>query len=167
MRKKRLAFYYIILMLICLVPVPVSAVSETQKDAIVSHCDAIKDTLKNVQKTDARTRLYLGGLYETILTKFIVPLNMRLVENNLSTAKLVENQNNFADTKATFANDYVAYQQMLEELVAMDCKNKPDEFYQELIAVRQRRKTMAQDVLKMRSLLSEHLKLVEGVRGGL
>ena len=143
----------------------VQAISPNRSAAIVEHCDTIKDELKKVQKEDARVRVYLGGYYETILTKFITPLNVRLVENNLSSAGLVENQNNFAGTKTLFANDFIAYQQGLEELVGLDCKQEPEKFYDKLTTVRQKRKIMVQDVLKMRNLISEHVRLVEGLRG--
>ena len=109
--------------------------------------------------------MYLGGYYEAILSKFIMPLNVRLLENNLSSAGLVENQNKFAAGKAVFSNDFVMYQQRLEELVGMDCREKPEEFYDKLVLVRQKRKIMVQDVLKMRALISEHLKLVNGLKG--
>lgn len=143
----------------------VQAISSNQSAAIVEHCDMIKDELKKVQKEDARARVYLGGYYETILTKFITPLNVRLVENNLSSAGLVENQNNFAGAKTLFSNDYITYQQGLEELVGMDCRQEPEKFYDKLTTVRQKRKIMVQDVLRMRNLISEHMRLVEGLKG--
>lgn len=166
MKKKSLIFYFIILMLICQ-GVPVSAITEGQSAAIVDHCDTIREDLKKVQKEDARVRVYLGGYYETILTKFVTPLNVRLVENNLSSADLVENQNDFAAAKALFVNDFVTYQQGLEELVGMDCKKEPEKFYDNLRVVRQKRKVMTQDVLKIRSLISAHIRLVEGLKGRL
>ena len=143
---------------------PALAISETQQNSIVDNCTSIKETLAQIQKTDARARVYLGSYYETILTKFITPLNMRLVENNLSNADLVENQNNLAETRTTFVNDYISYQQNLEELVSIDCKTEPGPFYDKLIKVRQKRKIMEQDTLKMRSLLSGHTKLVNKIR---
>lgn len=166
MHKKRLIFYCIILLAICQVFVPgVSAVTEKQSIAVVEHCDTIKENLRKVQKEDSRVRVYLGGYYETILSKFITPLNVRLVENNLSSAGLVENQNNFAAAKALFANDFVIYQQGLEELAGMDCKQEPEKFYDKLVFVRQKRKIMVQDVLKIRSLISDHIKLVTALKG--
>ena len=145
-------------------PLPlVGAVTGGQKTAVKEHCEAIKNDLKNVQKNDAKVRVNLGGLYETVLSKFIMPLNVRLVENNLSNAKLVENQNKFAEAKTVFADDYINYQQGLEELVSMDCKTEPGGFYEKLVKVRQRRKTMEQDVLKLRNLIADHIKLVTGV----
>ena len=149
--------------MLALVSVPVGAIGEEQKLAIVDHCDAIKVNLKDVQKRDARTRVYLGGRYETILTELMKPLNVSLVEQDLSNAKFVENQNSFAEAKAVFASDYVSYQQRLEELVGMDCKNDPEGFYTKLKKVREKRKTVSQDVVKMRKLISDHVRYVKEI----
>lgn len=165
MNKKSLCLYYIIFLVFLQVFVPnVGAVTDNQKEAVVEKCDVIHDDLKKVQKEDARVRVYLGGYYETILSKYITPLNVRLVENNLSSAGFVENQNKFASERATFSNDFIVYQKGLEELVGMDCKTEPERFYDKLVIVQQKRKMMAQDVLKMRDLISEHIKLVMGLR---
>lgn len=168
MDKKRLTLYYIILLVFLQVfvmfPPNTMAITKEQETAIASKCGVIKDDLKKVQKEDARTRVYLGGYYETILTKFITPLNVRLVENNLSSAGLVENQNNFADARTLFMSDFIVYQQGLEELVGIDCKTEPEKFYDKLKVVQQKRKTMVQDVLKIRNLISEHVKLVTNLK---
>ena len=163
MKKKILTFNCIILMLFCQCSGVAMAITDGQKDAIIDRCDSIKDDLKKVQKDDSRVRVYLGGRYETILSKFITPLNVRLVENNLSTTGLVENQNDFAATKALFADDFVNYQKGLEDLIGLDCKKNPEEFYKKLVSVREKRKIMVQDVLKMRNLISQHIKLVKRV----
>ena len=170
MKKKTLIFYCSILLMFCqvmMITPGAVAISKVQEDAISKNCESIKESLKNVQRSDSKTRVYLGSYYETILTKYITPLNVRLVENNLSNAELVENQNDFATAKTTFANDFTKYQQLLEELIAVDCKNRPAEFYEKLDVVRQRRKTMEQDVLELRSLISKHVKLINGLKGKL
>ena len=151
-------------MSLCLVGAA-GATTKKQDAAIVDHCDTIRESLKKVQKDDARIRVFLGGRYEMILTKFIVPLNMRLVENSLSNADLVENQNEFAEAKTVFMNDYIGYQQELESLVGMDCKSEPGKFYEQLTKVRQKRKTIRQDTMRIRSLISTHIKLVSQLKG--
>ena len=141
--------------------------TEEQKNVIVDHCDTIKDSLKSLQRTDSRARVYLGRYYETILTNFITPLNLRLVENNISNPKLIENQTSFATKRSEFVNDYIFYQQALEELVNTNCKNEPEKFYERLVAVREKRKTVNNDVLKLRGLTDEQKKLVEELKNGL
>lgn len=154
-------------LVLSLMAVPVEAISKTQENAIKDHCAAMQESLRSVQKSDARTRVYLGSRYETILNQFVTPLNMRLVENNMSTVELIESQNNLANTRTKFTNDYIEYQQKLEELVAVDCKKAPGEFYDKLAEVRKGRKKVEQDTQKMRKLIDEYKQLVVKLKGGL
>lgn len=150
--------------LMIIVPESVSAITETQKDAIAGRCEAIKEDLKNLQHADSRTRVYLGRYYETILNKFIVPMNMRLVENNLSTDKLIENRTDYEKTRTNFMIDYIEYQKVLEDLVATDCKKDVGAFYTKLVKTRQWREIVSKDVMKMRELMAGHVGLIEVVR---
>lgn len=145
----------------------VFAISKAQEAAISDHCDTIRDSLKNVQRMDAKTRVFLGSHYETVLSKFITPLNLRLVENNLSDVGLIGNQNKFATAKTTFSADFISYQQELEALVNMDCKAEPGKFYEKLKLVREKRAVMVSDVSKMKDLVTKNIELVEKVKGNL
>ncbi len=138
---------------------PVYAISEAQTADIKERCDAIIIDLKNVQHADSRARVYLGRYYETILSKYITPLNIRLVENNLSDSQLIANQDNFTKARNTFIIDYIEYQRALEELVGMDCKTEPAKFYDGLVKARKKRKVVASDVTQLKKLANEQIKL--------
>lgn len=141
-------------------------ITDEQRGIIIDHCDAMKDNLKALQKVDSRTRVYLGRYYETILTNFITPLNLRLVENNISAPKLLENQTNFASRRGKFVNDFIVYQQALEELVHVNCKSEPDKFYEKMLVARDKRKVVNKDVTKLKEMTDEQVKLVEELKNG-
>ena len=143
-----------------------NGISGEQRAIIVDHCDTIKDALKSLQRVDSRSRVYLGRYYEAILTNFITPLNLRLVENNISNSKLLDNQTNFANRRTSFVNDFIVYQQALEELVHTDCKNEPEKFYERLVVAREKRKVVNRDVSKLRGYTDEQKKLVEELKNG-
>ena len=138
--------------------------TQAQIVVIQDRCDAIHEELKVLQRNDSRARVYLGRYYETILNRFITPLNMRLVENNLSTTDFIDSQNEFNKTRTNFMIDYVEYQKGLEELVAMNCKELPEQFYEKLISVRAKRATVADDTIKLRSLAGKYSELVKGLK---
>lgn len=142
------------------------SIAETQETAIRERCDTIHDELKVLQRSDSRSRVYLGRYYETILTKFITPLNVRLVENSLSSAELIDNQNDFSKIRTNFVIDYVEYQKELEELVTVDCKAEPGRFYEKLVDVRAKRAMVEDDTVKLRSLAGRHIELVRGLKVG-
>ena len=160
--KKRVIFC----LLVCgfVFVMPVSAIAEEQKTAIVENCEIIRDNLKNVQRIDARARVFFGSHYETVLAKFMTPLNVRLVENNMSDVDLIENQNSFAAAKTAFVSDFVSYQQELEALVAMNCRAEPESFYTRLQLVREKRKIVAGDLAKMRELTLKNIELTQKLK---
>lgn len=164
MKKIGLTFYCITLMLFCQDLPLVTAVSEEQGAAIVEKCDTIKDSLRNVQKLDARTRVFLGSHFETVLSKFITPLNLRLVENNMSDIDLIENQNDFAAVKAAFNDDFVSYQQELETLIGIDCKADAERMYEKLEVVREKRKAVAADVARLKRLVAKNVQFVKKMK---
>lgn len=167
MKKKWLILNCITFMLFCQPIIGVSAFSEAQKTAISGNCVSIKESLKTTQRVDTRARVYLGGKFEAVLTRFITPLNVKLVENNVSNLKLLENQSEFATAKAFFSNDFVKYQQALEELVNMDCKAEPEAFYEKLLLTRKRRELVKEDTIKLKELLRVNVDLVTELRRGL
>lgn len=158
MRKKLIIIAVLALTLLSFTNV--WAFSETQGALIKSRCDVIREDLKTLQKNDSRVRVYLGALYERVLTKYMVPLNVRLVENNINNVELIENQNSFAETRIAFVDDFVNYQKSLEELTLMDCKKEPEIFYQELTDVRKKREKMAKNVAKLSELIAKQKELV-------
>lgn len=135
-------------------------ITDAQKSVIVNHCETIKDNLKSLQRTDSRTRVYLGRYYETILTGFIIPLNLRLVENNISNSALLSNQTDFVARRERFVNDYIGYQQALEDLVNTNCKSEPERFYEKLLLTREKRQVVNRDVTRLREMADKQVKLV-------
>ena len=178
MKKKCLSSYYITFLVFLQVTLIFSGVgmvrvwaegeedvlTEAQRSTIVDHCDTIRDNLKSLQRVDSRARVYLGRYYETILTSFITPLNIRLVENNISNTGLMDNQTKFAARRNQFVNDYIVYQQELEELVNTNCKTEPEKFYQNLVEAREKRAVVNRDVVRLRQMTGEQVRLVEELR---
>ena len=160
MKKISLCIGFVGLLFVCAPVLSVGAISKTQETAISDHCDAIREDLRNVQRADARARVYVGSRYETILSKFVMPLNVWLVEKDMSRADLIESQNKISETRGKFVNEYVDYQQGLEQLVAMDCKSQPTEFYDKLIRVRQKRKKVEHHMQKMDKAFGEYKERV-------
>lgn len=134
-------------------------ISETKAAAIVAKCDNIKESLITLQHNDSRTRVYLGRKYEAIISNYITPLNVSLVENNISTTAFIKNQNDFVTTRDNFVIDYIEYQKNLEDLVNVNCKTEPEKFYGKLTTVRAKRKIVADDVTKLRKLTGEQINL--------
>ncbi len=143
--------------------VSVSAFAEGGKRVDRDACVRIKGDLLNLKHDDAKARTHLGYYFETILNKFIVPLNMRLVENSITGSATIDIQGQFAEMLQTFKSDYTAYQKELDNLVAVNCEENTKDFYPKLEVVRSKRQTVAQDVLRLRSLAGKHVEATKKI----
>lgn len=138
-----------------------------QREAIVQNCGDIKQSLSKLQHSDSRTRTYLGTAYESINSRFITPLNLRLVRNGIPSTGLFEIQGKFASAQASFRDDYVEYMRALEELIAIDCESHPQEFYGKLEIARNRREKLRNTTQKLSELATDQYQSVETLRGTL
>lgn len=142
-----------------------SALSDAERDSIMQNCPAIRQSLSRLQKADSKVRTYLGTSYETIATKFITPLNLRLVKNNRAT--LSDIQADFTSQQSHFRDAYTTYMRDLESLIAVDCQSHPDEFYDRLIEVRKKRATLHDSAIKMSRLAHAQYDAVLKLRNSL
>ena len=156
---------FAVISILTLSVVSVSAFAANEKKISADKCTEIKTSLVDLQHADSRARVYLGRYYEIILTKYIVPLNMRLVENSLSEQSLIDNQNQFKDVRQSFVNDYITYQKSLESLVAMNCEEDSSGFYDKLVQTRTERQTVAQDIVRLRNLMKKQVEMVTKIMG--
>lgn len=141
--------------------------NEDQKGAISQHCATTKQSLKALQRTDARARAYLGSAYETLITNYITPLDLRLISSGRPNANLTTIHSRIIDTRKQFISDYTSYSQSLEDLIATDCQNSPEEFYTKLASTREKRALLSTTTTNMRNLFSEYLTDVKLLRNSL
>ena len=153
----------IISILICSLVLPsfnTFALSDVQKGSISTNCDTIQQTLKQLAKTDSKTRVYLGTAYEKVLTNFVTPLNLRLTKNNRPNNTLSTIQSNLASERDKFVETYTTYMKHLEEIGNIDCKTKPEEFYSRLETARSDRANLQKSALEINSLIHKHVENV-------
>ena len=143
------------------------ALSSEQKGAISQNCNAIKTSLSSLQKTDSKTRVLLGTSYQAVLANFLTPLNIRLVKANRSDANLSTTQANIASEWSTFQEQFIKYSQSLESLIAIDCKNNPDDFYTSLEQTRSYRKSLDKTAIKINKLINSSVNTVTSLRDSL
>lgn len=148
-------------------PVMAVELDADQKGAISTNCDTIKQTIQQLTRADSKTRVYLGSAYENALTNFIVPLNLRLTKNNKPNATLTSVQSKFADKRQAFNTTYTNYMKQVEDLLAIDCKSSPEDFYEKLQTARASRATLQQTTLELNSLLHDHIEGVKKLRNEL
>lgn len=159
----------LILSVLVISATPVSAVelNADQTGAIVQNCASTKQSLRTLQRTDARARSYLGAAYESLLSDYISPLNLRLINSNQPNTNLTNLHSKVLETRQEFNSRYTSYSQALEELISSDCQNHPDEFYDKLVNTRKKRAELSSTATSLRNLFSEHLTEVRFLKNSL
>ena len=136
-----------------IISTPAEGITKNNKNAIMQNCTTIKQTIFQLQKVDSRTRTYLGTTYEMVLSRFIVPLNLRLVKTTVQ-LYLTFSQSS-RQCKDQFRSEYTEYMRELETLAAVDCSVHPDEFYGRLQIVREKRANLHQTSETLSKLAEE------------
>ncbi len=171
MENRIISLATIVLLAVALVASPVFAaapkLSETQKAGITTNCGAIRQKLENLQRMDSKTYSYYQAIYETAATRYIKPLNLRLVDNNKSNQKLLDLQTGIATSEKNFSDDFIAYNKLLDSLKKIDCKVEPETFYEKLIEVRVSRAILKKDIEKLNELVVSAVKSAETLKGSL
>ena len=129
-----------------------AAPTEDQLDTISNSCQTLKQNLKTVQRADSRTRSYLGTVYQTLLTNYITPLNLSLVKHNRPSTTITRLYSDILDARADFADRFTSYSQSFEELLYVDCKSDPTNFYNKLESVRKSRAALNASTKHLRTL---------------
>ena len=140
------------------------ALTKEQSTKLAESCGTVRQNLKNLQRTDARARTYFGSIYETVSTKYLKPLNLRLVNNDLANSNLLNLQTSVAAARADFVEDFITYSKSLENLIAIDCRLEPENFYKKLLETREKRATVAADVKLLNDFLSNVVKNAEKLK---
>lgn len=138
-------------------------ISEDERGNISTGCNTIKNSLKSLQKSDSKVRVILGTTYQTILAKYITPLNLSLVKSNKPNTELNHIQTNFTSTREDFNSQFISYSKSLEDLIGIDCKAEPDNFYKQLVKVRNERTKTANDVKTINSIITNHISSVNNL----
>ncbi|MBQ3275197.1 hypothetical protein IJH46_02115 [Candidatus Saccharibacteria bacterium] len=163
--KNKIIVTAFILSLFISFPVFAATPSAQKLENISENCGSIRQSLKLLQRSDSRARTYFGAIYETVSSKYITPMNLRLVKNDLSSVSLLNIQTSIASTRADFSSDFIDYSRSLEELIALDCRLEPEEFYEKLESTREKRAKVAADMKVLNELLVNSYKAVENLKG--
>lgn len=144
-----------------------TTLDDNQIGAISQNCATIKQSLRALQRADARTRSYLGSAYERVLSDFITPMDLRLINVNQPNATLTTIHSDIIEARQNFVRDYTIYSQKLEELITHDCQNDPQNFYHTLTDTRAKRSALEKSTEKIRRLFSDHLTAVKKLQNSL
>lgn len=142
----------------------VGALSEDKESEITQSCATIKESLKKLQRSDSKTRSYLGATYQTLLSSYIQPLNMNLVKNGQPSGTIAELYSDILEERKKFGDTFTSYSLEFEELLLVDCRADAEGFYNKLGEVREKRKALEASTKNLRTLLENQYTAVKELK---
>ena len=124
---------------------------------IAIDCPGIKTRLKQVKVSDDLTRVNYGQMYELIIKDLFIPANTRLVANRFDAGRLVNLTVNFETRLNSFRTDYQKYKLAMNGIQDIDCRIKPELFYDKLQEVRASRQVLRDHVAELDRQTTDYL----------
>lgn len=94
---------------------------------IKEHCTVLQTSLDQVQRRDLVARTNRGREYESIIAQ-LTALNQRLRNNDQPNKTLDDTLNNFKTMVDAFRENYVEYDNSMNALRQIDCRNHANDF---------------------------------------
>lgn len=133
--------------------VPISDVTIQQ---VKLRCIENQAAINRLKQTDAFLRIDRGSLYQDISGKLMTPLNERIAEAQLDGNRLAGITADFSRQYDVFYSNYISYNLELEDLLQIDCKREPRDFYNLLVSVREKRQALDVSNKKLVSLVVDY-----------
>lgn len=148
--------------------VSAQALSPQQLSHISSRCASAQISLQQLQKRDAVSRINRGRAYDQLMAQ-ISAMNSRLAFNKISiSSELVplsgELQTHIDRFRKVTDKEYLDH---LVTLSKFNCRDKPLEFYQQLIVVREDRNRVVAEVAKIDELIGRYREVLAGYQAQL
>ncbi len=146
---------------VTLITLPV--VAAPSQDVVKVSCTSAQSMLSQIEKTDAALRINRGRVYNELNDLFFA-MNARVSVNRLSSTKLASITDDYSNELKDFRSLYSDYDGDLTNLVGMDCRSNPDDFYSSLTKLRDKRSKLKQSVDTLDKLFHDYVDEFNAVR---
>lgn len=142
-------------MLVAALSVVTPTLAVPSDDVIAANCVSAQSVLNQTEKVDAALRINRGRIYNEVLD-LMYAMNARLASNRISATKLVSLTSKYDDGLASFRDDYNKYDDKLNSIAAVKCKDNPSDFYTKLSSARKEREALKSDVDALKKLQADY-----------
>lgn len=145
--------------LLILCSLPLAAVAQdaasTRLTIITQHCKQLHNLLDAQQRRDLVSRTNLGREYETV-DKELAAFTQRIHNNNLSNTSFQQLLSQFRDATSRFREAYIAYDDSLNSLQAINCQDRATDFDAQLTVTRGLRDTVEGTITHAAALVGQY-----------
>ena len=142
-------------------------ISDYQAGLISQNCSSIKLQLQQLQRADAKSREHIGAQYHALSSNLMLNLSIRLAKNDLASAEVSAEQASFTKEHKQFKENYINYSQSFDKLMAINCKDNPQDFYARLKDTQAKRAEVDKSVERLNAIIKDHRETVKKIQSGL
>lgn len=130
---------------------------------IKANCLIAQNSIQQLQRTEAVTRVNRGRAYESI-SQLFVALNSRAALNKLNVPALTSATTEMEHRFTAFKEDYSAYEEALTKTIKLSCADQPVTFYDSLTNARTLRARVAADIKAINEMIDAYQQGVTDLR---
>lgn len=131
---------------------------------IKSNCQDALGTLGRIHANDAPEYVNRNQTYFSISDKMMARLNSRLTLNRYDATQLIKTASDFDTALAKFRSSYKQYDDMMTDLLRIDCVKQPVTFYDSVNDARQQRSKVQEAVQQLKNLIEQYQQGVQSFK---
>lgn len=135
-----------------------TTLSDAELKVVQNNCIALKNTLDQLNYSDTALRVNQGQYYEEISTKLMTPMNSRIALNKYDSGNLTSITADYVKEIDTFREDYTAYAKALSQARHDNCSERPQNFYDDIVAAASARQTLHESVVRLNDMVKDYAK---------
>lgn len=128
---------------------------------IKSNCPGAIATLSRIRTNDAPTYINRNQMYFSISDKLMARLNSRLTLNRYDATQLVKTASDYNTELIKFRAAFKQYDDTMQDLLHMNCRQQPVSFYDKVATARQQRQKVQDTVVQLKALIDQYKKDVK------
>lgn len=160
MKYRYTSFLLFIIFGVTSVSIPVLAqqtlLSNDHIEHIKSNCQSVVGTLSRIHANDAPLYINRNQTYFSISDKLMARLNGRLALNRYDAAQLVRTASVYNATLTKFRSTYREYDTAMADLIRIDCRKQPVDFYEKVAETRELRQKVNDSSGQLKSLIEQY-----------
>jgi chromosome segregation ATPase len=163
---KRLSVFFVTILALVVAPLVHAEPIQLTDQQIVSirlGCTSALQGIKQVQETEAASRVNRGRAYERTL-RLLSALNSRVALSKLDAPVLTSTTARIQQRLTDFQEHYIDYANKMDDVLGTKCTEAPVTFYDKLTTAREARARIAEDINEVDALLDQYQTAVNELK---
>jgi hypothetical protein len=139
----------------------IPVLDEGHINRIRSNCPSAIATLSRIHANDGPVFINRNQTYFSVGDKLMARFNSRLILNRHDATQLVKTTSDYNAQLIKFRDAYKKYEESMNSVLRMDCRQQPVEFYTRVEEVRLLRQKVHENIVLLKAFVGQYRQNVE------